>query len=201
MSGPPDAADGQASESRDCSRPPSEGTPGTADDSEARPGPEAPADSDRFLLDVMLGKLAVYLRMCGYDTAYALDRGLEDDDDLAAAAAGDDRWLVTRDRSLAARVDGALLVSSREVAGQLAELAAAGVDLSLSERPVRCGRCNGSLTRVSDDAGVPEYAPDPRETAVWRCRDCGQHFWQGSHWDDVRDRLDGLGVDDEPERG
>lgn len=34
-------------------------------------------ETDRLLLDVMLGKLAVYLRVCGYDTAYALGRGLE----------------------------------------------------------------------------------------------------------------------------
>jgi len=37
--------------------------------------------SDR-LLDTMLGKLATYLRMCGYDTAYALDEEAEADDAL-----------------------------------------------------------------------------------------------------------------------
>ena len=34
-------------------------------------------ETDRLLLDVMLGKLAVYLRMCGYDAAYAGDLGVE----------------------------------------------------------------------------------------------------------------------------
>ena len=28
---------------------------------------------DRLLVDVMCGTLATYLRMCGYDAAYALD--------------------------------------------------------------------------------------------------------------------------------
>jgi len=39
---------------------------------------------DRLLLDTMLGKLATYLRMCGYDAAYALDEGVESDDALLA---------------------------------------------------------------------------------------------------------------------
>jgi hypothetical protein len=39
---------------------------------------------------------------------------------------------------------------------------------------------------------MPEYAPDPEDTDVWRCIDCGQFFWKGSHWDDVADTLAGL---------
>jgi uncharacterized protein with PIN domain len=31
----------------------------------------------RLLLDAMLGNLATYLRMCGYDAADATDRGVE----------------------------------------------------------------------------------------------------------------------------
>ena len=45
----------------------------TADAASAEP-------HDRLLLDAMLGKLATYLRMCGHDAAYALDRGVEADD-------------------------------------------------------------------------------------------------------------------------
>lgn len=36
--------------------------------------------TDRFLLDAMLGTLTTYLRMCGYDAAYALDHEIEADD-------------------------------------------------------------------------------------------------------------------------
>lgn len=143
----------------------------------------------RFLLDAMVGKLATYLRMCGHDAAYALDRGVEGDAELAELAREEDRTLVTRDVDLARHVEDAILVRSREVTGQLDELREAGVDLSLSDPPRRCGSCNGPLERVPGDAPTPEYAPDPVSTAVWRCRDCGQHFWKGSHWEDVRRRL------------
>ena len=147
-------------------------------------------DDDRLLVDAMLGKLARYLRMCGYDAAYALDRDVEADDDLLSLVAAERRRLVTRDRQLAARAPGGVLVRSREVLDQLRELRAAGFDLSLADRPTRCGRCNGPVAAV-ERGDSPEYVPDDADP-VWRCRECGQYFWKGSHWDDVRSRLDSL---------
>lgn len=147
----------------------------------------------KFLVDAMLGTLATYLRMCGHDAAYALDRGVESDDDVLALARDEDRLLVTRDAPLAARADDrSLLIESKTVTDQLRELRAAGVDLSLPEAPTRCGTCNGVLDPVPADGRTPAYAPDPAETDCYRCRDCGQVFWRGSHWDDVRERLAAL---------
>ncbi|MFB6073645.1 MAG: Mut7-C RNAse domain-containing protein [Haloarculaceae archaeon] len=145
--------------------------------------------TDRLLVDAMCGRLATYLRMCGHDAAYAFDRGVEADDELLTLAAREDRRLVTRDRDLAAAAPDAVLLSSRDIDGQLRELRDAGVRLSLPDEPTRCGTCNGPLERVASDAETPEGAPDPAREPVWRCRDCGQHFWRGSHWDDVAARL------------
>jgi hypothetical protein len=137
----------------------------------------------------MLGKLATYLRMCGYDASYTLDRGVEADDAVLALARSEDRRLLTRDRSLADRAPEAVLLESRDVTEQLRELAAAGFVLELPAEPTRCGVCNAVLERVGTEEPTPEYAPHPRETPVWRCPDCGQHFWTGSHWADVRETL------------
>ncbi|MFB6295488.1 MAG: Mut7-C RNAse domain-containing protein [Halobacteriales archaeon] len=142
----------------------------------------------RFLLDVMLGTLATYLRMCGHDTAYALDRGVEDDDAVLALARAEGRRLLTRDAGLAARAAGSIRIEATEIEGQLRELREAGVELSL-DRPERCSRCNDRLERV-EDGGTPDYAPDPEGEDIWRCTACGQHYWKGSHWEDVRDRLE-----------
>jgi Uncharacterized conserved protein len=150
------------------------------------------ASSGRLLLDTMLGKLATYLRMCGYDAAYALEEGVEADDALLDLAAREDRHVVTRDRELARRADGSVLLESRALEDQLRELATAGFDLTLPPEPRRCGVCNAALARVETTDPTPAYAPDPGETAVWRCPDCGQHFWRGSHWDDVAETLAGL---------
>jgi uncharacterized protein with PIN domain len=143
----------------------------------------------------MLGKLATYLRMCGHDTASALDRGVECDDELAGLAREENRTLLTRDTALACRVEDAIRLEGRDVLDQLSELDTADVDISLSERPQRCGACNGPVVRVSGDTSTPQYAPDPVSEPVWRCRACGQHFWKGSHWKDVRSRLTKLTSD------
>jgi len=145
--------------------------------------------NDRLLLDVMLGKLATYLRMCGYDAAYALDRGEEADDRLLAIARAEGRTLVTRDRGLAARTDDSVLLTERAVTDQLRELRTAGFRIELDDSPTQCGECNGVVERVPGGAITPAYAPDPAERDVWRCLDCDQHFWQGSHWDDVHETL------------
>lgn len=147
-----------------------------------------------FLLDAMLGKLAVYLRMCGYDAAYALDRDVEDDDRLLAIAAAEGRTLLTRDEALAARTDDALLLRERDPLAQLEELRTAGVDFSLAGDPERCGRCNGSVERVDESGVNPEALPEyvPSGTPVWRCRRCGQFFWKGSHWADLEERLESV---------
>lgn len=137
----------------------------------------------------MLGRLVTYLRMCGYDTAAVTEVGLDDDGAICAFARKKGRRLLTGDRDLAARTPGAVLLTARDIEGQLAEVSEAGFDLSLPEEPRRCSACNGDLTRVPDSASTPGYAPDPTETAVWRCVDCAQRFWKGSHWDDVADRL------------
>lgn len=142
-----------------------------------------------FLCDAMLGTLSTYLRMCGYDTAYALDRDVEAADDLRTWASAEGRTLLTRNRTLAVRAADAILVSAHEPTEQLGELAAAGVALSLPEEPVRCGQCNGTLVLAEPTEPRPDYAPPPSEQPAWRCPECGQFFWRGSHWADLADRL------------
>ncbi|MCD2198474.1 Mut7-C RNAse domain-containing protein [Halobacterium sp. KA-4] len=135
----------------------------------------------------MLGSLARMLRMCGHDAAYCLDRGVEADDAIRDLAAREDRVLVTRDRELAERAPESILVESKDVDDQLREVAAVGVDLTPTPGE-RCGACNGELHEVGEETGLPEYVPDDA-SPVWRCEDCGQYFWEGSHWDDVEKRL------------
>lgn len=54
----------------------------------------------RLLADGMLGKLAKWLRLLGYDTAYENDAP---DHELARRARAEGRILLTRDRELSAR--------------------------------------------------------------------------------------------------
>jgi uncharacterized protein with PIN domain len=79
--------------------------------------------------------------------------------------------------------------TKRNIEDQLAELREAGVELAVAETPTRCGRCNGSLLAVDATEETPEYAPDPDDTDCWRCRECGQLFWKGSHWKRMKETL------------
>jgi hypothetical protein len=142
----------------------------------------------RFLCDAMLGTLATYLRMCGYDAAYALDRGVEADDALLAWAERENRTLLSRNRRLVARADDGVHVAAHDPLAQVDELREAGFDLSLPDTPTRCSRCNGRLVPAGDEPR-PDYAPPPSEQPAWRCVDCGQFFWRGSHWADLGDRI------------
>ncbi|ESS11608.1 MAG: hypothetical protein A07HR60_01665 [uncultured archaeon A07HR60] len=145
-------------------------------------------DSDRrLLLDAMLGKLARYLRMCGYDAAYALDRGVEADAQLLQLARQEARVLVTRNRRLAERADRSILVESKQILDQLRELRETSLTIELSDQGAHCGSCNGNLETLPETVDRPDHAP--AEGPVWRCVDCDQLFWKGSHWESVRERL------------
>lgn len=151
---------------------------------------DTPEANDGLLLDLMLGKLAVYLRMCGWDAAYAGDRGLEADEVIHRVATAEDRVVVTRDRELARQATRGVLLESREVVDQVAELRSLGMQLDLCDPPIRCGRCNGILDPEPPEQTRPSYAPDDPAIACYRCRSCDQYFWKGSHWAAVRDVLE-----------
>lgn len=142
----------------------------------------------KFLTDAMLGRLTTYLRMCGYDTAYVLDRRSDPTDTFVRTVCQrESRKLLTRDTELAAECPG-ILIESTDIDEQLRQLVRAGIDLSLAE-PTRCSKCNGILAQLKPSASTPEFAPDPAERSVWQCTDCDQPYWKGSHWHDVQARL------------
>lgn len=142
-----------------------------------------------FLVDNMCGKLAVYLRMCGYDTKYAGDDSMASADTISRCVTAEDRTLITRKTTLADRTACACLLERRTIEEQLAERAGSGVPLAIPSTPRRCGRCNGTLEPVPETAQTAEYAPDPSSTAIWHCCHCQQCFWSGSHINRVRKLL------------
>jgi uncharacterized protein with PIN domain len=145
----------------------------------------------RFVVDVMLGRLAHWLRRLGYDTDYANDH---DDATLARIARAESRVLLTRDRALAARRGlRALLIDSQVLDEQLAQVRAA-FPLPPALRSARCSRCsecNGLLvpaTRAEVAGRVPPYVL--RTYAHFQvCPGCGRVYWPGSHRAGIESRL------------
>ena len=104
-----------------------------------------------FLCDAMLGSLARWLRFFGYDTEFC---GPDvDDSEVARRARDDRRWLLTKDRALAALGPRTLLVRSEGLEFQLAEVfTRLGLSPEADLEGSRCGECNGELEAVDRDA-------------------------------------------------
>jgi uncharacterized protein with PIN domain len=148
-------------------------------------------EEPRFVVDQMLGTLAKWLRVLGYDVIYSTAL---DDAALARIARAEQRVLLTRDRGLVRRKGlVSLLVKSDDPWEQLAQVIG---ELALPARALfsRCLRCNGKLTAVSGVAVadlVPPYVL-ATQAAFRRCESCGRIYWRGTHWQGMQERLAGL---------
>ena len=147
----------------------------------------------RFAADAHLGRLARYLRFCGFDTLW--ENGW-DDADLVAVAARDARVVLTRDRALLmhrALPQGCYLRDTAPLA-QLMDLASRyALDLG-GGHPARCLECNEPLGRVPKQEVVVRLLPGTLAgfDEFWRCRRCDGVFWRGSHWRRMREAVDGV---------
>ena len=144
----------------------------------------------RFLCDAMLGSLARWLRFFGYDTSY-MDPST-DDRSLAERARTEDRWLLTRDRELAALGPRTMFLRTETVEDQLVEVfVRLGVRPSVGLERARCSECNGELDPVDAGAVANEVPPHVRRTAsrFSRCRGCGRVYWPGSHGHRILDTM------------
>jgi hypothetical protein len=148
------------------------------------PGPSSSEEPSaaRFVVDGHLGRLAAYLRMCGFDTAY--DNGAVDAD-LAQASADEGRILLTRDRGLLKRsiVVRGYLVRADRAPEQLIEVLDR-FDLAPAARPFsRCLRCNGELEPAERTTVQAEVPPRvfAEQAKFQRCAACRAIYWRGSH--------------------
>jgi uncharacterized protein with PIN domain len=141
----------------------------------------------RFLADVMLGKLAKWLRLLGYDTLYSTNA---DDMDLVRVALAQGRILLTRDVELTHRRGvNTLLIRNELIREQLREvlrLLDLGASVELNEPGAfsRCVVCNQVLRkvdRISVENRVPPYVYQTL-TQFTECPECGRVYWRGSHW-------------------
>ncbi len=140
----------------------------------------------RFVADSMLGSLARWLRMLGYDTVYG--KSLEDDE-IAQLASTEHRHILTRDKELANRPN-ATYVESDDLDSQL-KIIATKHALSFNENAIRCSACNGSLVGIAKDkvvGQVPEGALASNDN-FWKCEACGKIYWRGSHWLGILERF------------
>ena len=145
-----------------------------------------------FLLDGMLGSLARWLRIAGFDTIYYRDK---DDDELVREALVSNRLLVSRDRGLVNRASRmgamAVLVESEDVQNQLIQMKNE-LGLELNPMVSRCPVCNGELSLKTREE-VKDIVPESSLNAFdefWTCDLCEKAYWKGTHWEKIIETLD-----------
>jgi uncharacterized protein with PIN domain len=154
------------------------------------------AGETRFIADAMLGRLAHWLRLLGFDCAY--ERHVSDED-LVRRGVEQDRVILTRDRALPEewRVSDICVVRAEETFDQLGEVLRR-FDLSGSVRLfTRCSECNRGLVAAQGSAvtgRVPAgILASHRE--FLECPGCGRVYWQGSHTDRMKRVVERLLMD------
>lgn len=159
-------------------------------------GPRSPHDdgvAPRFLADAMLGRLARWLRILGYDAEYFPG----EDDDLLHQARREGRVLLTRDTHLLHRrpLPPHLFIESDYVMEQLGQVVAALHLNPAAPAPHRCSCCNAVLEprdKVQVAGLVPEFVWSHHE-AFWACPCCHRIYWAGTHCRRMEEAIRALG--------
>jgi uncharacterized protein with PIN domain len=134
----------------------------------------------RFIADTMLGTLARWLRILGFDTLYV--KNLEDNE-IVLLAKEESRILLSRDRELCARVPGSILVDDIVLESQIRQVLALHT-VNPEEILTRCLECNSVLANVPKEnvsGRVPEHAYETHEE-FWECCGCDKIYWKGTHF-------------------
>ncbi|HEY9207244.1 MAG TPA: Mut7-C RNAse domain-containing protein [Candidatus Methanoperedens sp.] len=152
----------------------------------------------KLIVDRMLGRLARWLRLLGYDTI-SIARQENEDDLLLTLALGEGRILVSRDRMLINKAIkkgiSAYNIQSQDIIEQIKEMHKE-FDILLEPRMDRCTLCNSNIRKVEawEMKGVKEKeyvypAVLERVSEFWICDKCGQVYWLGKHWENIRETV------------
>jgi hypothetical protein len=143
-----------------------------------------PAET-RFIADVMLGKLATWLRLLGCNVEYFPKIS---DDDLVERAFRTGRVILTRDTKLIRRRkvrDNHFFVRGDGFRDQLRQVAERFSIVPFGRILTRCLRCNETLMVIdrSEVRGrVPPYVFETQRD-FRTCGRCGRVYWRGTHRD------------------
>jgi uncharacterized protein with PIN domain len=136
----------------------------------------------------MLGRLARWLRLMGFDTLYFANIS---DRELLKLALKEQRVILTRDTAFPKReIERLILIESDDPSEQLEQV--------LREvrpeppREMRCANCNGTLSAVARKEEVADSVPEfvyLNHSHFLRCAGCGNVYWEGSQYRRLREKM------------
>jgi hypothetical protein len=144
----------------------------------------------KFVADAMVGKLARWLRVLGFDVLY--DPSV-DDHELVALARRENRVLLTRDTPLAASSHDppCLFIESGDFRRQLVQVVEV---YKLDPRRAvftRCVDCNHLLESIDKDDALGKVPPYvfSSQSRFKRCPGCDKILWGGTHREQMQRTL------------
>jgi len=156
----------------------------------------------KFLIDEMLGKLARFLRILGFDTVYASD--LRDlykidpvpDEKLIDYAENHKRIIITKDFPLHNKYKkNSIYLNGEGTYNYLAQLKKKlTLDFSFDIEKAKCSICNSKLKKINDKYLIKEIVPNntfSRYNDFYQCikPKCKKIYWKGSHIEDIKNKL------------
>jgi uncharacterized protein len=147
----------------------------------------------KFVADTMLGRLAKWLRVLGYDTHYQPHYRPGVMDEIVKAGA----LLLSRHRAKVDLYTDAVFLHGDMVEQQIVELKE-GLNL-VPERSrlfSRCLICNVKLMTMQIDeirTHVPEHVFHQNVSGIKCCPLCGRYYWPGSHRANMERQLEKWG--------
>ena len=147
-------------------------------------------DEITFVCDMMVGRLARWLRIFGYDTLYDPEKPVRD---WVPLLLEERRVLLTRNRQIAPELPPELYfwVEPNQPDAQIRQVIEAFELDVQSHLFSRCLLCNVPVV-PAEKAEVRDKIP-PRvwqtHTEFWRCPHCGRVYWQGSHLKRVKEHI------------
>ena len=160
---------------------------------EARVRPTGADAEVRFIADAMLGKLAHWLRLLGFDCLYESEIA---DGDLVRRGVEQGRVVLTRDRALPDewRASGICVVRAERTFEQLGEVLRR-FDLARAVRLfTRCSECNERLAEATaaDLTGRAPASILATHETLRECPGCKRVYWKGSHTQRIQRVVDRL---------
>ena len=145
----------------------------------------------KFILTKELGRLAKWLRILGFDTAYFKQ---DNPGSLIIESLRDSRTIVTRNsRMPKPKGIKVVLIEAEKIKEQMCEVLKK-LDVKPDTKLMfsRCILCNEELLDIEKDKvkdKVPEYVFKTQGNFV-TCPSCKRIYWSGTHWGNVQKTLD-----------
>lgn len=146
----------------------------------------------KFVADCMLGRLAKWLKILGFDVLFF---SKAEDKDLVDISRRENRVLLTRDSGLIEKTKkrkNRLFVASDAWEDQVVQVLDE-YGLWDSVRPnTRCLECNRPLKPLPKDAARNLVTPYVLEhaTSFAICPQCDRVYWQGTHYGDMERKIE-----------